>query len=322
MYNLIIAIMKLKNFMLAFVCSAFVFTACSDDDDNGNVTPSDVPEAVLKAFENKYGDVKDVKWEKKNNYNVARFQAGAITKADDSYTTSAWFDDNGSEKQVNQDIPFAKLPEAVKTAFADIQKAMYADWKADDEADVVNRLDMGLVYIIEIEKGQEERELSFTAAGILLKDVADDDDDDDILPVVVSEEIKKTIAGLFPDSKSVVIMEIEAADDETEIDVLDDGIHKEVKLDAKGNWVSTEFEVTLPDAMEIMNTLNPAILQKLQAMAAQAGIDLTNPEIISNTEVNVISHVTEGMYFEVEIEIGGKEIEVTIDKDGNISIGD
>ena len=71
-----------------------------------------------------------------------------------------------------------------------------------------------------------------------------------------------------------------------------------------------------------MNTLNPAILQKLQAMAAQAGIDLTNPEIISNTEVNVISHVTEGMYFEVEIEIGGKEIEVTIDKDGNISIGD
>lgn len=312
--------MKLKNLILAFACCAFVFTACSDNDDN-KVIPSDVPEAVLKAFENKYGDVKDVKWEKKNNYNVARFQTGAITKAGNSYTTSAWYDDNGSEKQVNQDIPFANLPEAVKTAFDAYQKKMYADWKTDDEVDVVSRLDMGLIYIIEIEKGKEERDLSFSPEGVLLKDVLDTDDDDEILPVIVSDEIKKKIAELFPNSKSVVILEIDMDDDdnETEIDILDDGIHKEVKLDAKGNWISTEFETTLPEAMEIMNTLNPTILAKLVAMAGQVGIDLTNPEIIRNTEVTVVDHATKGMYFEVEIEIGDNEIEVTIDKDGNIS---
>lgn len=312
--------MKLKNLILAFACCALVFTACSDDDDD-KVIPSDVPEAVLKAFENKYGDIKDVKWEKKNNYNVARFQTGAITKAGDSYTTSAWYDDNGSEKQVNQDIPFANLPEAVKTAFDAYQKKMYADWKADDDVDVVSRLDMGLIYIIEIEKGKEERELSFSPDGVLLKNVLDTDDDDEILPVIVSDEIKKKIAELFPNSKSVVILEIDMDDDdnETEIDILDDGIHKEVKLDAKGNWISTEFETTLPKAMEIMNALNPAILAKLVAMAGQAGIDLTKPEIIRNTEVTVVDHVTKGMYFEVEIEIGDKDLEVIIDKDGNIS---
>lgn len=312
--------MKLKNLILAFACCALVFTACSDDDDN-KVIPSDVPEAVLKAFENKYGDIKDVKWEKKNNYNVARFQTSAITKAGNSYTTSAWYDDNGSEKQVNQDIPFANLPEAVKTAFDAYQKKMYADWKADDDVDVVSRLDMGLIYIIEIEKGKEERELSFSPDGVLLKDVLDTDDDDEILPVIVSDEIKKKIAELFPNSKSVVILEIDADDDdnETEIDILDDGIHKEVKLDAKGNWISTEFETTLPEAMEIMNTLNPAILAKLVAMAGQAGIDLTKPEIIRNTEVTVVDHATKGMYFEVEIEIGDNDLEVIIDKDGNIS---
>lgn len=312
--------MKLKNLILAFACCALVFTACSDDDDN-KVIPSDVPEAVLKAFENKYGDIKDVKWEKKNNYNVARFQTSAITKAGNSYTTSAWYDDNGSEKQVNQDIPFANLPEAVKTAFDAYQKKMYADWKADDDVDVVSRLDMGLIYIIEIEKGKEERELSFSPDGVLLKDVLDTDDDDEILPVIVSDEIKKKIAELFPNSKSVVILEIDADDDdnETEIDILDDGIHKEVKLDAKGNWISTEFETTLPEAMEIMNALNPAILAKLVAMAGQAGIDLTKPEIIRNTEVTVVDHVTKGMYFEVEIEIGDNDLEVIIDKDGNIS---
>ena len=195
--------MKLKNLILAFACCALVFTACSDDD-NDKVIPSDVPEAVLKAFENKYGDIKDVKWEKKNNYNVARFQTGAITKAGNSYTTSAWYDDNGSEKQVNQDIPFANLPEAVKTAFDAYQKKMYADWKADDDVDVVSRLDMGLIYIIEIEKGKEERELSFSPDGVLLKDVLDTDDDDEILPVIVSDEIKKKIAELFPNSKSAV----------------------------------------------------------------------------------------------------------------------
>ncbi|MBC8602401.1 PepSY-like domain-containing protein [Parabacteroides acidifaciens] len=312
--------MKLKNLILAFACCALVFTACSDDDDD-KVIPSDVPEAVLKAFENKYGDIKDVKWEKKNNFNVARFQTGAITKAGNSYTTSAWYDDNGSEKQVNQDIPFANLPEAVKTAFDAYQKKMYADWKADDDVDVVSRLDMGLIYIIEIEKGKEERELSFSPDGVLLKDVLDTDDDDEILPVIVSDEIKKKIAELFPNSKSVVILEIDADDDdnETEIDILDDGIHKEVKLDAKGNWISTEFETTLPEAMEIMNTLNPAILAKLVAMAGQAGIDLTKPEIIRNTEVTIVDHATKGMYFEVEIEIGDKDLEVIIDKDGNIS---
>lgn len=312
--------MKLKNLILAFACCALVFTACSDDNDD-KVIPSDVPEAVLKAFENKYGDIKDVKWEKKNNYNVARFQTGAITKAGNSYTTSAWYDDNGSEKQVNQNIPFANLPEAVKTAFDAYQKKMYADWKADDDVDVVSRLDMGLIYIIEIEKGKEERELSFSPDGVLLKDVLDTDDDDEILPVIVSDEIKKKIAELFPNSKSVVILEIDTDDDdnETEIDILDDGIHKEVKLDAKGNWISTEFETTLPEAMEIMNTLNPAILAKLVAMAGQAGIDLTKPEIIRNTEVTVVDHVTKGMYFEVEIEIGDKDLEVIIDKDGNIS---
>lgn len=312
--------MKLKNLILAFACCALVFTACSDDNDD-KVIPSDVPEAVLKAFENKYGDIKDVKWEKKNNYNVARFQTGAITKAGNSYTTSAWYDDNGSEKQVNQDIPFANLPEAVKTAFDAYQKKMYADWKADDDVDVVSRLDMGLIYIIEIEKGKEERELSFSPDGVLLKDVLDTDDDDEILPVIVSDEIKKKIAELFPNSKSVVILEIDTDDDdnETEIDILDDGIHKEVKLDAKGNWISTEFETTLPEAMEIMNTLNPAILAKLVAMAGQAGIDLTKPEIIRNTEVTVVDHVTKGMYFEVEIEIGDNDLEVIIDKDGNIS---
>lgn len=312
--------MKLKNLILAFACCALVFTACSDDDDD-KVIPSDVPEAVLKAFENKYGDIKDVKWEKKNNYNVARFQTGAITKAGNSYTTSAWYDDNGSEKQVNQDIPFANLPEAVKTAFDAYQKKMYADWKADDDVDVVSRLDMGLIYIIEIEKGKEERELSFSPDGVLLKDVLDTDDDDEILPVIVSDEIKKKIAELFPNSKSVVILEIDMDDDdnETEIDILDDGIHKEVKLDAKGNWISTEFETTLPEAMEIMNALNPAILAKLVAMAGQAGIDLTNPEIIRNTEVTVVDHATKGMYFEVEIEIGDNDLEVIIDKDGNIS---
>lgn len=317
--------MKLTKFVLALACFALVFTACGDDDDDKVIPPevSDVPEVVLKAFESKYANATDVKWEKKNDYHVARFNSATIiTKAaltTQGYATSVWFSNDGSEKQADQDVPFTSLPEAVKTSFDAIKAKQYADWKTDDEADVVSRPDMGLIYIIEIEKDDKERELTFSSDGILIKDAEDKDDDEDILPVIVSDNFKTLLAGLFPDSKNLVILEIDTEDGETEIDVLDDGIHKEVKLDSKGEWISTEFDMTLPEAMALMQTVNPAILQKLVAMAGMAGVDLTNPAIIQNTEVTAVQHATRGMYFEVEIEFGGLEMELIIDKDGNIT---
>lgn len=307
--------MKLKNFIYALACLAILFASCSDDEKENNV-PSNVPEAVLKAFENKYGSIKEVQWEQKKTYHVAHIQLGLLTKSDANYATAVWFDEKGSEKQVNQEIEFSQLPIPVKTAFELIQSKLYADWKTDD-IEIVSRLDMGLIYVIEIEKGKEERKLSFSPAGDLLKDVIDSDED--ILPVIVPEEIKALLAKLFPDSKELIILEIETDDDETEVDILNNKQHYEIKVDNTGNWISTSYETDMSEAMTL---IDPIVLSKLISLAQQAGIDLNNPEILKNTEVKVIDHTTKGRYFEVKIEIGDKELEVEIDKDGNIHLDD
>ena len=148
------------------------------------------------------------------------------SKSSDSNHTSAWFDDEGHQYQVDQEIPFNQLPAAEKDGFETIYNLYYAGWEIDDEAHVVDRLNMGLIYVIEIEKGKVERELSFSPIGILLKDVIDDDSDD-ILPVIVPDQIRELIESLFPHNPDVEILEIEDEDDGMlEVDVCDGGLHR------------------------------------------------------------------------------------------------
>lgn len=312
--------MKLKYVLIAIVCSVITLTACSDDEkDIPTVCPgSSVPENVVKSFVQIYGDVKDVQWQFVNNYHVANFNGAPLTKSD-SYTTSAWFTPEGKHCQVDQDILFKHLPEAVKKGFDQYAKKFYPDWKVD-ECEVVSRTDMGLIYVIEIEKGEQERELSFSENGDFLKDVLDDDDENDfIFPIVVPNDLKEAVMALFPESKDLSILEIEVDDDEIEVDVLEGTRHKEVTFSKSMKWISTEYKVTMNEASSLMN---PAVMKKLITMASAAGIDITDPFVQQKMEIEVIEHALKGTYFEVEIEIGNKELEVIIDKDGNITFDD
>lgn len=308
--------MNLKYLFLAATCSFLTFTSCSDDEENDipTVCPgTDVPENVLNSFNKIYGNVQDVKWQYVNNYHVAHFNGSPLTKAD-SYTTSAWFTNEGKHCQVDQDIHFNQLPAAVKAGLDAYMKSFYPDWIAED-CEVVMREGMGLIYVIEIEKGEQERELSFSENGDFLKDVLDNDGADFITPVVVPNEVQTALAKLFPESKNLSILEIEVDDNEIEVDILDGNRHKEVTFSSNYTWISTEYEVTMAEAQTL---IDPAVMQKLVAMAAAAGIDITNPLVQQGIEINVVENVLQGLYFEVEIESGNFELEVIIDKNGNI----
>ena len=312
--------MNFKHLFLAATCGLLSFTACDDDDFEDifdDVINKDVPENVLKSFKEAYGDIKDVHWNKKDIYFVARFNGSNITKAN-TYTTSAWYTNDGKHCQVDQDIHFDQLPETVKIGFDLYMNKFYPDWKVDD-CEVVSRYGMGLIYVIEIEKGKLERELSFSENGDLLKDVLDDDDDDDIFPIIIPEGLDEVLAKLFPLIDDLSILEIEFDDDEIEVDILAGMRHKEVKFTPNLGWVSTEYDITMDEAMAMMD---PVVMKGLIDLAASAGIDITNPEIQKHIEIEVTEHVTKGIYFEVEIEIGGKELEIKIDKDGKITIED
>ena len=316
--------MKMKNVFFGLLCSACLFTACSDDDDpktdNGSNVNPNVPETVLNAFKQMYGNVKDVKWEEVSNYHVARFN-GHISRSSDDYTSSAWYTKDGQHCQSDEDIAFSQLPEAVKNAFNAYKNEFYPDWQLD-ECELVIREGMGMIYVIEIEKGEQEREISVSEFGDILKDVIDADDDeneaDDILPVVVPDEIQKALQQLFPDTyKFITILEIEKDDNEYEVDILDGKRHKEVTLDLNYKWIKTEYEVTYKEALKMWSQ---AIIDKFTQAVKYLGLDINDPLVQRGIEVDVKEHATKGITYEIEIEVGDVEFGFLIDKDGNFII--
>lgn len=98
-----------------------LFTSCSDDDD---VSVSDVPAAVTKAFNEKYPGAKNVEWEQNAPYFVADFNLN-------TFDTEAWFTPAGAWTMTETDYGslVTMLPEAMQTTFYD---SKYADWIVDD----------------------------------------------------------------------------------------------------------------------------------------------------------------------------------------------
>ena len=306
--------MNLTKIVSTLFCAAMCLSSCSDD--NSPVVNENVPSEVLKSFAKQYGNVTDVKWEQKNDYHVARFNGGKLSRAAESaYTTSAWFTTDGKQRQADQDIDFKDLPAVVQDAFNAYKESLYADWTVDD-CEVVVRDEMSQIYVVEIEKDELEREISISEEGAILKDVLDDDDDDDILPVVISDELKAALKLLFPETfDGIQYLELEIDDEEIEVDIIEGGKHKEIEFDAQYNWVSTEYDVTVEEAMEL---LKPEAVEKLKALAEKNGIDLTNPDVQKDIEIEVKDHFEKGLMMEIEIEIGDLDLEIIIDENGNI----
>lgn len=308
--------MKISKLLFMLLCGAMLLSSCSDDDE-ADLQEINVPTAVLNSFQKLYKGVDDVKWEQKNQYHVARFNGIKLGRST-HYSASAWFTSDGIHQQSDQSIDFEQLPVLVKEAFIGYKTLLYSDWKIDD-CEVVLRNGMSLIYVIEIEKGNLEREISVSEFGDILKDVLDDDKED-ILPILVPEELKAALLRLFPNTfDSIQFLELEIDDDEIEIDILDNGRHKEIEFDQHFNWISTEYDVTMEEAMKL---LAPEVVQNLLALAEKLNINLFDPAIQKCIEIEVEEHVTKGLTMEIEIEYGDLEIEVRIDKDGNIKIDD
>ena len=163
---------------------------------------------------------------------------------------------------------------------------------------------------------------ALACSALLFTATACDDDDDDKQgwPTEVVEGVQNSLKQLFPDRfNSLEIVKMEAESYGYEVDIKDGGKIKEVKLNKQFQWMETEYKVSMAEAMTI---IDPAILKKLQDAALKAGMDITKPEIQKLMEVEVHESAAQGLFFEVEIKMGGQELEITIDKDGNFTIGD
>jgi len=156
-------IMKEMKFMLlAAMCMAlFTFSSCSDDD---NFQPEEVIQTALTA---KYPNATRIEWEKKGSYLVADCYV-------DNKDMEVWFTTSAEWKMSEIELLASDVPAVVTTALAATD---YANWHIDDR-DLLQYPGKADEYVIEVEQGNKEIDLYFSADGQFLreKDVATGDD--------------------------------------------------------------------------------------------------------------------------------------------------
>ena len=274
----------MKTRMTIFVSlllAGFAFTSCEDSDDN--YTPD---EKIVNVLYEKYPNAQRVDWELQHDHYVADFYDNNIEK-------EAWITTKGEWVMTESDILFNNLPDAVQTAF---NESEYKDWRVDD-VDMLERIEMETVYVIEVEKSKQEFDLFYAEDGTLIKAVEDIDNNNNYQPNTVPEVLKNFINEKYPQA---TIVDIEVEKGITEIDILHENKAKELHFNSTNEWLYTTWDVREREIQDIATKVlndNPGF--KID--------DIDYKESADGSEVYIF-----------ELEKGNQEIHVTVDMEGNV----
>ena len=225
----------MKTRMTIFVSlllAGFAFTSCDDSDDN--YTPD---EKIVNVLYEKYPNAQRVDWELQHDHYVADFYDNNIEK-------EAWITTKGEWVMTESDILFNNLPDAVQTAF---NESEYKDWRVDD-VDMLERIEMETVYVIEVEKSKQEFDLFYAEDGTLIKAVEDIDNNNNYQPNTVPEVLKNFINEKYPQA---TIVDIEVEKGITEIDILHENKAKELHFNSANEWLYTTWDVREREIQDI-----------------------------------------------------------------------
>ena len=215
--------MKLEKYFLLLALGVFAFAlqSCDDDDNDGISVPAELSNALAKEHPN----AQRIEWETKGAYYVADFH-------EDNFEKEAWFTKDGVWQMTETDLRYADLPAPVRSSYE--SSTYYNVWKVED-VDKLERKEMAVVYIIEVEKGNQEMDLYYSEDGILVKEVADAHNGgspEDYLPSDISAAIKDFIAEKYPNAR---IVDIEKEKNGmTEVEIVHGSISKDVMFTAEG----------------------------------------------------------------------------------------
>ena len=233
-------------FLTLVACMAVLMAACSDDDGQ-KPSSGTIPDSVVAAFNSQYPDASNVSWEIKGEYAVASFTIDE-TRSSDAGRNRAWYHlSDGRWAMSDFDIPYAMLPEAVKTAFEGSEYAQ-SPWRIDDDdVEVITRHGYDeTLYVIDVEKNENgtetEVELYYTADGILVNTIVDaerDNDHSDMLPGNSPTTITEWISQHFPGAR---IIDVDEEDGGIEVDLIYDGLKHEVVFTIAAQWIYTKVE--------------------------------------------------------------------------------
>jgi len=124
------------------------------------IPQSQVPPAVLKAFQGKFASAPEVKWETKGELYKAEFKV-------DKRGHDVWIDKTGKITKYKQDFPKKDLPANIQQQIANEFKA----YKLDD-ADKIE-MDGKVFYQVELDGTTNDRKVLFSADGKIQENTVD-----------------------------------------------------------------------------------------------------------------------------------------------------
>lgn len=275
----------MKTKILLFLSTGmFLMQSCNNED-----APMPLVNNEARVFEAMFPNAQQVAWEVKGKHRVADFK-------EKNTSVKAWFDQNAQWQMTETDISYKELPAAVKKAF---EATDYATWKVED-VDKVERLNMETVYVIEIEKGNKDVDLYYSASGVLVKTVFDTDINDDYsnyIPQQPTTGITQVVSQKYPNAK---IVEVDRENGMTEVEIVDGNVRRDVYFDLSGKWLYTETDISV-------FSLPRNIVQVISA--SYPGYVIDDAEYMETPQ---------GNYYLLELERRKTEVKVKITADGQI----
>ena len=192
------------------------------------------------------------------------------------------------------DITYNELPKAVINSF---ESGFYASWRVDD-VDLLEQSGRGNIYVLDAESGEQEMTLHYSENGDLINEVPDGNQNRPIQPTPSPDAITNLIQERYPNA---TILEIDTDNQYTEVDILDNRIHKEVIFDAQEQWLYTEWE--------IRQTEVPAIVMNAFNASEYASYRIDDIHCVERTD---------GIYYAFDLELGDRDYIATFDAEGNL----
>ena len=115
---------------------------------------------------------------------------------------------------------------------------------------MLERVGMENMYVIEVEKGNQEFDLFYAEDGTLIKATEDIDNNDYYQPNTVPEVLKNFINKNYSGAK---IIDIDIERGITEIDILHENRAKELHFNSSNEWLYTTWDVKRTEIPNIVN---------------------------------------------------------------------
>lgn len=282
-----------KIFFIPILIAALAFTGCNKDNTGDGYIGTTVTEEMQTAFTALYPDASGVTWAKNGNYFVADF-----TRTDMNVGAEAWFTAAAQWQMTVTDVSFNSIPQAVRDAF---NAGEYASWRVED-VDMIERTGLETIYVIEVENGNLEYDLYYTAEGILIKAEADTDGNDDCsnyIPGTISETIQAYINTNYPGAR---IVEIDREYNSIEVDIIHNGVHLELTFSNAEVWQMTVTDMhynSLPQA--VRNAFNTSEYASWRV-----------------EDVEMVERNGRETVYVLEVEQGDNEVELHFTADGTL----